>query len=179
MAFSRGGGKGGARSKGAGRPRLPAALHKLNGYPGHARDYKKIEEEGAHFRKPEGMVPTPDTLNKVGKAEWNRMVPQLIEQGLLDNAALTAFEVYCMAYESWVYAVDKMKEDGPVMIGHKGFPIQSPWWKIQQESSAVMRQFMIEFGMTPASATRVKAKPKDKPKEEDLNDLMPGLKVVK
>jgi len=178
MAITRGGGKG-ARGKGAGRPRLPAGLHKLKGYPSHGKNYKKEAEEGAHFAKPKGMVPAPKTLNEVGRAEWNRMVPQLIEQGLLDNAALAAFEVYCMAYSSWVHAADKMKEDGPVMIGAKGFPIQSPWWKIQLESSGVMRQFMIEFGMTPASATRVKSKQPDKPKESDLDNLMPGLRRVK
>jgi P27 family predicted phage terminase small subunit len=80
----------------------------------------------------------------------------------LDRAALAA---YCQAYGRWVEAEEKVREFGAVIKAPSGFPIQSPYLGIANTAMRQMRDFLTEFGMTPASRTRIEisGKPSDSP----------------
>jgi P27 family predicted phage terminase small subunit len=63
-----------------------------------------------------------------------------------------------MAWSRWIDAEAKLREFGAVLKSPtKGFPILSPYWTIANTAMKQMRDFLSEFGMSPASRTRVEA----------------------
>jgi P27 family predicted phage terminase small subunit len=72
---------------------------------------------------------------------------------LLDRAALAG---YSQAWSRWVDAELKLREYGAVLKSPtKGFPILSPYLVIANKAMEQLRQFLSEFGMSPASRTRI------------------------
>jgi len=68
----------------------------------------------------------------------------------------TALAGYCQAWSHWVDAEGKLREFGAVLKSPtKGFPILSPYWTIANNAMRQMLAFLTEFGMTPASRTRI------------------------
>ena len=47
-----------------------------------------------------------------------------------------------------------------------GFPVQSPYLAVANRALEQMRSFLNDFGMTPASRSRVSAMPADPPDDE-------------
>lgn len=58
-------------------------------------------------------------------------------------------------------AVENIKKFGlivrtpPSEKNPEGYPIQNPYFAIMNQSMAQMRSFLVEFGMTPSSRSRI------------------------
>jgi P27 family predicted phage terminase small subunit len=87
----------------------------------------------------------------------------------MDRAALAA---YCQAYADWVEAEEQLRRYGKVVKSPiktttrrskgdevtettGGFPMQSPFLPIRNRALETMHRFLSEFGMTPASRSRI------------------------
>jgi P27 family predicted phage terminase small subunit len=85
---------------------------------------------------------------------------ELSDMGLLtlaDRAALTA---YCIAYSRWVDAEAMVKKFGTIVKSpEKGFPMKSPYLSIADQAMETMRKFLVEFGLTPSSRSRIRIPP--------------------
>lgn len=124
-------------------------MKKLAGNPGR-RPLNKKEPA-----PPPGLPKCPEHLDATAKAEWTRMVKELHECGLitvLDRGALAA---YCQAWARWIEAEGELKKEGMIVYTEKGFPCQSPWLSIANEAIRQMKSMMTEFGLTPASRSRI------------------------
>lgn len=147
---------------GRGRPPTPTALKALRGNPGKRRG----DDEGAE-PMPEVAVPTcPQHLDGTARGEWKRIVPELVKLGLLTVIDRTALAAYCVNYSRWLAAEKILKEQGLTFTTAKGYVGQRPEVGIANTAMHQMRAFLSEFGMTPASRTRIKVKPKEKPADE-------------
>lgn len=82
-----------------------------------------------------------------------------------DRGALAA---YCAAYSRWAAAEAQVKELGAVVKSPNGYPIVNPWLSIANKAMEQMKAFGSEFGLTPASRTRIHVP--DAPKEVDPAD---------
>lgn len=107
------------------------------------------------------------------------MGKELHKLGLLSTIDLVAFAAYCQQYSTWVMATEKVQKHGVLIKAQSGFPMQSPYFTIQNKAQAEMRKWLTEFGMTPSSRSRVQIEPEKEtdPMEEFLNKG--GLKAVK
>jgi len=136
----------------------PTALKELAGNPG--KRALNTQEP-----KPKKEIPIcPPHLKGVARTEWNRVTKELSALGvisLIDRASLVA---YCTAWADYVNACKMVEKEGAVAISDKGGMYQNPWVGIKNSSMDRLVRISSEFGMTPASRTRVKV---DTPNEED------------
>ena len=70
----------------------------------------------------------------------------------LDRAALAA---YCGAYALWAEATEAIQKYGVMIKSPQGFPIQSPYLAVANRQSEIMMRIASEFGLTPASRSRI------------------------
>lgn len=126
-----------------GPPPKPTKLKLVTGNPGK-RALNKSEPE-----PPPGDVECPDTLLGAAKEEWNRIAPILLEAGLFTKADRAALLCYCQAFANTVEYEKLCREVGPDLALAKGFR------KAATVAAGQVRAFAAEFGMTPASRSRV------------------------
>lgn len=112
-------------------------------------------------------IPTPpEHLGRVALVEWGRVAESLYRRGLLADEYRAGLAAYCQAYERWVAAETLLKEQGMLTETTNGNVIQNPAVGIANTALLMMHRFMTEFGLTPASKSRVSAKSE---KQEETN----------
>jgi len=154
-----------------GRPRKPTELHVLNGNPSKKKDLGKNEPKPA----PVVSAPKPPSwMNADGKKMWKRQVPGLQRVGLLTEADLESFIVLCQSYGEWVEAEKDMKKNGKYCIytnkaGAEN-EIERPVVRVADKAYARYKSMCTEFGITPASRTRIEIKPAEQ--EQDPMEML-------
>jgi P27 family predicted phage terminase small subunit len=124
-----------------------------------------------HEPKPKVGVPKPPAhLSPVAKQEWRRAGRLLRDMGLISDLDLAAFALYCTAWARWIEAEQALSTYGLMLKSPNGFPIQSPYLAVANRAMDQIRSLMSEFGMSPATRTRVSALP-----EDDSDDPMEQL----
>ena len=117
---------------------------------------------------PDKCPSAPDNLCDIGKREWDRIAPLLHDMGLLSSIDLTALSAYCASYARWVDAEKRIRDDGMIISAPSGYPVQSPYLAIANKALDRMKAFLVEFGMTPSSRSRITVgNPKKKTNEWD------------
>lgn len=144
-----------------GRKPKPTALRELQGNPGK-RPLNKREP------KPSGTPTCPSHLDADAKKEWKRISRELTTLGLLTSVDRAALAAYCAAYSRWVAAELNIQKFGTVIKSPKsGFPIQNPYVSVANTALDHLRKFAAEFGLTPASRTRLQVEPRQNQKDSD------------
>lgn len=93
--------------------------------------------------------------------------------GLLTEIDSQALAGYCQTWQRWREAEQKIKEYGMVIKGRGGFPIISPFVAVANRAMNQMKAFLIEFGMTPSSRSRVN-KQGDEPTDDPFAEFDHG-----
>lgn len=153
-----------------GPPPKPTRLKVITGNPGH-------RPMNANEPQPTGIPDCPDHLDGAAKAEWSRISEELASIGLLTSVDRAALAAYCQAYSRWQDAEHGIAKHGLVVsVGRKDdpkkspYPIPSPYVAIANKALELMHKFLCEFGMTPASRTRIQVtQPSAAP--DDWDDL--------
>lgn len=117
----------------SGPPRKPTALKLLHGT---FRADTAAKSEPVPESDPNCPAP-PDYLSELAKVEWKRLATELHPLGLLTRVDGSALEFYCEAYARWREAGDR--DD---LRNEKAF-------------AQLAHRFLTEFGMTPASRSRI------------------------
>lgn len=159
------------------RPRKPTAMKVLNGT---AQPSRLNQNEP---RPPEGDLDCPEHLTGEARNEWNRMAPSLAAIGCFKNVDRAALELYCTSYENWFIAYNfleekkrkfgtgEIRDEGSSALTYKQFNRSGstirvrPEVRICSDERAAMLRFLTEFGLTPASRSKVVATPPSKPGE--------------
>ena len=133
----------------SGRKPKPTHLKLLEGNPGH-RPLNRNEP------KPRPTVPyCPSHLSKEAKKEWRRIVPELAAVGPITRIDRAALAMYCEAWGRWLEAEEALRKYGVMVKSPSGFPMQSPYLAVANKAMEQMRGLLTEFGMSPASRTRI------------------------
>ena len=111
----------------------PTQLRIIEGNRGH-RPIPNNPQPKLVYEKP------PKWLDREGRREWRRRGKELYNLGILTELDLSAFGAYCYWYSEFVQATDK---------------------SYKKEAGHQMRMFMVEFGMTPSSRTKIHVQEKD------------------
>lgn len=147
----------------AGRRPTPTAAKQLAGNPGK-RPLNKSEP------RPVSGIPQPPThLSGPAKTEWHRLGEELDRLGLISKIDMASFAGYCEQYALWIRAKGVIARKG-LTYEVRGMFRKRPEVGIAADALKQMRQFAIEFGLTPASRSRVQADPKQQP--------LPGMENV-
>lgn len=139
----------------AGRKPKPTAMKELAGNPG---------KRPLNQREPKPRVvipPCPKWLQGEARAEYKRTARMLVNLRVMTEADRVALAAYAHQYAKWLEAERMVQEQGAVLISDKGGAYINPWQNIANGALKTMRSLMAEFGMTPASRTRISAEPDD------------------
>lgn len=135
----------------AGRKPKPVELKVLQGNPGKRPLPKAASSATPRRRTP----PPPDWLPEMGRAEWSRVGRILNKLHVLTDADVTALAAYCDAYCRWRDARKAIEDEGMTTTTGAGNLKAHPATVVVHQAMTEMRQFMVEFGLTPSSRTRV------------------------
>lgn len=156
-----------------GRKPTPTHLKLVTGNPGR----RPLNE---HEPKFEAALPlVPEHLSDEAKVEWGRIANELHERGMLTRIDRASLAAYCQTYGDWVEAelnlrrfgkmiksplrtITRRRRDGSeVTETSGGYPMQSPFLAMRNKALELMHKFLIEFGMSPSSRSRVNVIPDD------------------
>lgn len=105
-----------------------------------------------------GAPEPPDWLPDEARDEWDRVVPQLDQLGLLkalDRAVLTA---YCLTWARMVEAYKDVASGALTTRGSQGQLVKHPSVMVLETATRELRALAAEFGMTPSAEGRLGAK---------------------
>lgn len=163
----------------------PTAIKNLAGNPGkRAANQNEPKPRAKRPRMPVHFTPVDQAESselenrarrefyEIARAEWRRIVRELgTVPGLLTSVDGDAISMYAETYARWVVASQKLAMGGLVveMSTQNGgkYMATSPYMAIVNQCLKTMKQLLTEFGMTPASRTRIQI---EKPPEEDPFD---------
>ncbi|OHE63860.1 MAG: hypothetical protein A2001_01480 [Treponema sp. GWC1_61_84] len=156
----------------AGRPPIPTQLKILQGTFRPSREIENPEPK-LFTAPPKPPKSLSRKLHPRARAEWMRISPKLVELGLLSEVDIVPLECYCLAYERMRIAEEAIAESekmatakglgvgaGYLMTTPKGFEMQRPEISIAAQARKETLSFLVQFGMTPASRSRVSARKK-------------------
>lgn len=138
-----------------GRRPVPTALKILRGNPGK-RALNKCEP-----RPPASAPACPRELNPIARKEWRRVVREMDALGMLTQLDRAALAMYAQAWAEWVESVEKLARTGYLIKAPSGYLIQNPFVSIKTQAEKAMAKIGIEFGMTPASRSKIEGARRD------------------
>ena len=136
-------------------------MKKLRGNPGK-RKLNKNEPEA-----PPGIPEMPQFLTAEARAEWKRIIPLLVQMGVLTAADGKALAGYCSAYAQLAKCEAAIEKYGLIcatldeLTGVAILKV-NPAVRIKSDALRLMKAFLTEFGLTPASRSKLSiSKPDD------------------
>jgi P27 family predicted phage terminase small subunit len=143
----------------AGRRPIPTALNLLHNNPGN----RALNHEEPQPRK--GLPEMPKELRETARREWRLITADLEELGVLTVVDGKALAMYCDAYADWEETQRMCVEQGIVidegvysklgdLVGSK--LKVNPAFTAKYIAMKTMKSFLIEYGLTPASRSRLK-----------------------
>ena len=106
-------------------------------------------------------IPHPTHLDEAAAAEWRRVCEQLAPAGLLTHDDRAALAGYCVAWSRWVDAETHVRDEGTILQpekGKKAYPVVNPYLRLADTAMKQMRDFLSDFGMSPASRSRIRSR---------------------
>lgn len=94
--------------------------------------------------------PAPKWLPAYGRAEWRRVVPQLVADRKIAAHELSTVESYCLAVATMRHAQEVVEREGMTFMSESG-PKRRPETTILKENLEASRRLAAELGLTPAS----------------------------
>lgn len=102
-------------------------------------------------------VPSPPKwLPPLAKAEWRRVVPQLVADRKIAGHELGTVEAYCLAVATMRQAEAVIAVEGLTFESSDGSPKRRPETTILKENLEAARRLAAELGLTPASRAKNK-----------------------
>ena len=111
----------------------------------------------------------PDWLSDEAKVVWKRTVKQLKEMGILSDTDGDLLATYANAVVTYQKATVIVDASGILVKGRRDTVVTNPAVRIQRDTAQLVRQLGAEFGLSPASRTRIQA---EKPHDTDIGDIL-------
>ena len=108
--------------------------------------------------------------------EWRRLGRELLEAGIITQLDRTAFAALVQSYVHWIKAQEGIKETGLLIRGPDGAARVNPLLRVSRDAQAEFTRMLGEFGMTPASRTRVATL--KEPEVDEFEDLLQGPRLL-
>jgi P27 family predicted phage terminase small subunit len=145
------------------RPRKPTNILHLAG--AFKKNPSRLRERAQEPKLPKGIGEPPDWLDTHAVEEWARVVPDLEGAGVTSRVESTALGAYCQAVSRLRKAEAEIFRDGITIMTDSGLK-KHPAVGIAERAALIMAKLASEFGMTPASRSRVTAKPTNEAKPD-------------
>lgn len=135
-----------------GPPPVPTNVRLLHGNPSR----RPVNDREPRPAVAPADIPPPDWMNHLAADRWRKLAPELVRHGLLTVLDLDMLEVYCVAYARWREAEGFLARAGTTVTkSPSGYIQQLPQVAIARGAAEQMRRVAAEFGLTPASRSRL------------------------
>jgi P27 family predicted phage terminase small subunit len=141
----------------SGASRKPTAMKILEGT---FRADRSVPDEP----QPEKLLippPMPESLNEYGKRHWESCSLEMVKIGLLTVIDIDQFAAYCNEMGAYWFAEEKRKS----ALEALEYTEINRWFNFAQKHLKAGRDLAVQFGLTPASRSRINV-PKQEPKNE-------------
>ncbi len=133
----------------------PTPVLKLRGSTLATKRREQLEAKG-----PAGVPDRPDWLDEQARQVWDQLVPLLEMMGVLTRVDGNALSRYCRIWTRWRKAEEFIDDKGEMypLKDDKGAVkcfMQWPQVAIAHKLAQQLTRLEQEFGMTPASRTRI------------------------
>ena len=134
-----------------GPPPLPSAVKRARG------TYQPCRNSPAEPEGTPGVPDPPRGLDARERREWAAIGERLAGMGLLQQEQVEALELLVRAKVRFLRLAAKVRDMGEVLTSSKGDLYRNPHAIAMEKAEVEYRRLVIEFGLTPAAATRVRA----------------------
>jgi P27 family predicted phage terminase small subunit len=93
----------------------------------------------------------PEDLEGEALLEWGRVCDELAAAGRLETADRAVLSVYVETWAVWRTATRHVNTFGPVVPGQNKVVGRSPFYTVQRETAAQLRNLLADMGLTPAA----------------------------
>ena len=146
----------------------PTNLKTLKGNPGKRALPKNEPKPKAGSHKPAGLSP-------LAEEHWETVEKELLAANVMTVMDTSALRLYCEAFARWRDSSLRIAEEGTIISAPSGYPVQNPHLSIINKAHDQMVKLLCEFGMTPASRTKVQTVQEEK--ADPLADFMARKKA--
>lgn len=101
----------------------------------------------------------PDFLSEYGRKVYYSTAEELLRVNVLTNISLPVFIMYCTEMSKYYEASQQLKKTSVVYKSSSSDPKVNPWQRVASDTLNNIMRIATEFGITPASAGKVKATP--------------------
>jgi len=119
------------------------------GNPGH-RPLPKAEPKPVT-----GAPECPPHLDGEAKKEWDRIVKDLDELGMISSLDRAGLTIYCTAWARLVSTAKTLAEERPIISAPSGRLEKNPNFSIFDAAVKHLQGAMAEFGLSPSARTRI------------------------
>lgn len=147
----------------SGAKKLPKEIKELKGTLRPWRENKNAPQPGRAL-----VLEPPAHLNEIAAAEYAKKAELLDRLGVFKEGDDVALASYAEAYARWVEAVKVINADGMIIYGKNEMPMRNPALYIINNSLDQIHKFLVEFGLTPASRSKIKVDTKPKENEWEV-----------
>jgi P27 family predicted phage terminase small subunit len=143
----------------SGRRPIPASVHLIRGNPSK-KSAEELAAAAAHKAASlKNKAPAcPEFLSENAKAEWRRIINDLLTLGVVTKIDRGELAVYCEAWADWKYArlkIKEMKDSGFVETTPSGYKQMSAWMQVANRAEDRMRTAGASFGLNPSARSRM------------------------
>lgn len=119
--------------------------------------FQPCRNSDAEPRGTPGAPDAPSGLDARERAEWKALGGRLAAMGVLQKEQAEALELLVRAKVRYLRLAAKVREMGEVLADGKGELYRNPHAIAMERAEVEFRRMAMEFGITPAAATRVRA----------------------
>ncbi len=151
-----------AGNSNSGRKPIPATVHAIRGNPSKKSAAEIADGLSKKAIDPATAAPAcPDFLTPDAKAEWRRIINDLVTLGVVTKIDRGELSVYCQAWGDWKNArkkIAELGEGGYVDVTPSGYKQIGVWMQIANRAEDRMRTAGNSFGLNPAARTRLEVR---------------------
>lgn len=153
----------------SGRKAKPTSRKVAAGNPGK----RALNKSEPNFGEVTNIDP-PEWIDGLAREMWERVVPLLCKQKVLQMSDLHNVEVFCLAYANFRNAAVDMARNGLVVAGAQGGPVKNPAATVFNEASRQLATFGAMLGLDPSSRTRLLGGGKKGKEDNPFSALLNG-----
>ncbi len=142
---------------------------KIKRQRGTARNDRVLANE-VEYALADGIPMPPEILNEEGKDMWILFCTQASAIGILTKIAQPQILDYCLQWQIYLHSAEIVAKSATPGYDDESTYLQKNY-RIMKEARSQMKVFESEWGLTPASASRIPAPDPQQKKESKWAEL--------
>lgn len=114
----------------------------------------------------------PDNLRKESKQFIEGVIRNLKKKGTYSDDDNGSLYMLAKSYDTYLMSIDKLNEEGYIIISDRGNQSLSPWVTVQKNAEKTVIELMRDFGLTLKSRTTLKVIADEVEEESELSKFI-------